>query len=138
LSSDSNERKAVKGVKTVTDYLTGQGWESKDVSRKGGAFKGCDVVAHKGTEQIRVEVKASSSEHGIPDFYSDEFENMKLVADYVYIVRLGEGLNAKRIDILTKEEVDSFSSTHTVVERIRTSGLERALAKGTVGRTIAV
>jgi hypothetical protein len=135
---DPNKRKGDIGVETVIRHLTAQGYLCQDVSKQGRRYGGFDVLAKKEGRTIRVEVKSSQSEHGIPDFYSGEFDdNLGLVADFIYIVRLDEDYRPRSIDVLSKEEVDRYSGSHQVIRRVKTAELQRALTKGVVGRSVS-
>ena len=87
---DINKQKSDMGVEAVMEYLEEEGYSNvKDVTKIGGEHKGHDVVAEKNGDIIRIEVKCSKNETGVPDCFSTEFDKeLKLIPDYFYIVRL--------------------------------------------------
>ena len=76
------------------------------------AGNGYDILAVKPGHRMMVEVKTSADDSDIPDCFSTELIRGKLVADYLYVVRARvRGKNSfslRRIDILSKSEVDSY------------------------------
>ncbi len=72
-------------------YLTSQGYDVEDVSRK-RAHKGYDLVARRANETRKIEVKGCTRRWGIPDPYVTEFDSEKrLVADFLYVVYIIDG-----------------------------------------------
>jgi len=125
------------GEKFVADYLTKQGYSVR--TRLKGE-KGFDLLAQKNGEVIKIEVKTSNNhEGGIPDMHHTEFSfdkgEWKLVADFVYVVRLNKG-KPDQLDILSKQEVDAYSKNHRTITLIRTMKLDNDLFKKKVGKTI--
>lgn len=77
------------------------GNQPKNVSGKGGKYKGCDfVVKNKKGREIKIEVKGATREYGIPDPYHTEFKkDGTLVADYMYIFYLNKKRNLRLINL---------------------------------------
>lgn len=133
----NNSEKGKFGEEYVANYYRKIGYE---VRRRVKGERGFDLLVEKNGEQLKVEVKTSNNHFGgIPDMHDSEFvmvnEEWKLIADRLVVVRLDED-NPIQLDILTKEEVDSYSSSHRTVTAIRTTKLDRDLFKGKVGRMI--
>lgn len=136
---DVNKKKSDIGMKTVKDYLEKEGYECTDVTKRMG-FIGFDILAKKDGKEFKIEVKTSSKEKGVPDCYTSEFDkNNNLISDFLYIVRLDKkDLSVKRIEILTKEEIDRYAPKHNRVERVRmASKLKTDLRNGKVGKVIS-
>lgn len=125
---------AQKGIEQVINHLEGKYKNSKiervDSSRS-SQHKGYDIlVTRENGEKIKIEVKSSNKSMGIPDAHSTEFKNkkLKLVSDYLYVVRF-MGKNPEIYE-LSKRLVDSYSSKHRVIKRIRfASALKTELKK---------
>lgn len=132
-----NAGKGKFGEQFVVDYLEAQGYV---VRKRIKGERGFDLLAQKDNETLKIEVKTSNNHKGgIPDMHDSEFvlENgeWKLIADYIYIVRL-DGDKPDQLDIVSKAEVDSYSISHKTVTAIRTTKLDRDLSKQRVGKTI--
>lgn len=130
----SNSNKGKLGERLVARYLVEKrGYKILDYKQNG-----CDIIAQKNGKNITVEVKTSSSDYGIPDLNETEFEliNNKwfLVADYLYIVRLNKEHKPFRLDILTKDDVDTYSDSHRIITRIRTTKLDIDLKRRVIGK----
>lgn len=132
---DRNKEKSEIGMKISMKLLENEGYECTDVSKIGKDHKGYDFSAKKDNEKIKIEVKATEDESKIPDCYVNEFDkDRKIIADFLYIVRLDKDLKPKEIEVLSKEDVDMYSDTHKKTERIRISSrLITDLKKGKVG-----
>jgi len=136
---DLNKKKSKIGMKTSMKFLEDRGYKCTDVSEIKGNHRGYDFIAKKDGKEIKIEVKASADEHKIPDCHATEFdEDKKIIADFLYIVRLAKDLRPKKIEVLSKEEVDRYSDTYKKVERIRTTGLDTALKNGKAGKSYIV
>lgn len=99
---------------------------------------GCDLVAYRNGKRYLIEVKTTEkSKWGIPDMHDTEMSQKAggwyFNADYLYLVRLGAGKKVKRIDIVTKKEINKFFKKHTTLIRIRTSALQTAMKNALVG-----
>jgi len=99
------------------------------------------LIAIKNKKKIKIEVKTTSNfAGGIPDMHSSEFilidDKYFFVADYLYVLRIDKKNNPIQLDIISKKEIDSFSDSHKLVERIRTTKLDRVLNKREIGATI--
>ena len=79
-----------KAISVATEYLRKQGYVVQDVSKGKGPnseHRGYDLVARKGDENLRIEVKGCTRRWGIPDPYVTEFDSeRRLVADFLYVV----------------------------------------------------
>jgi Holliday junction resolvase-like predicted endonuclease len=132
----TNSEKGKLGEEFVRRWLCDNGYVI-DSQRENG----CDMVAEKDGERIRIEVKTTSDANGgIPDMHDTEFEwrgdGWYFVADYLYIVRLNDRNEPVRMDVLSKEEIDSLADKHRAVSRIRVTALGRAVGSGKLGRSI--
>lgn len=73
-------------IEHVIRYLKRRGFEVTNVTRTRG-HNGYDLLATRGDETVRIEVKGCTRPWGIPDPYVTEFdEHRRLVADYLYVV----------------------------------------------------
>ncbi len=135
---DKNKEKGDKGVRIVKEYLEKKGYHIQNVTKnKEESYKGCDLVGNRGEELIKIEVKTTHSKHGVPDFHINEFDdNLKLKADFLYIVRLKENDRVDKLEILSKEEVDRYADNHKVVERVRTIRLDTDLKNKKIGKPV--
>lgn len=136
---DKNQEKSILGVKTVCEYLMSEGFVCEDVSRN-RKEKGCDIIAVKNNKILRIEVKCSGVEKGIPDCFGTEFnDKLEVVPDYFYIVRINELSKPFRIDILTKEEMNKYSNLHKEKRIIKIANkLKTDLHKGLIGKNISI
>ena len=105
------------------------------------AENGSDIIAKKNGKKITIEVKTTSNQvGGIPDMHETEFikeKNLyKFVADYLYVVRINNEGKPIKLDILSKNEIDTYADKHTIVTKIRTSHLQTALRLNKIGKTI--
>lgn len=134
---DVNIEKSNIGVLKVKEYLERENYEVKNVSHNKD-YKGYDILAIKNRVSIKIEVKCSSRNKGIPDCYSTEFDSdMKFTADYLYIVRLDEDKKPKSIEILSKEDIDKYSLLHKKKKIIKiASKLKTDLKNRAVGEII--
>jgi|GEM_PF-5094548 len=57
----------VRAVEYVRNYYTLLGYAVRDVSRARGAHGGYDLLATKGAESVKLEVKGCTRPYGIPD-----------------------------------------------------------------------
>lgn len=77
------------------NHLREKGFEVQNVSRgkrKNSEHKGYDLIAQRpGEAKITIEVKGCSILWGIPDPYETEFNEGRLVADFLYVVYLVPG-----------------------------------------------
>ncbi len=114
-------------------------------SREGGRWnvqrateRGYDLLATRARHKMTIEVKTTADNEGIPDCFSSEFDGeKKLVADFLYVVRVTRGLKFRRLDILSREEVDRYSAKHRIVGRIViASRLIKDLRDGVIGRVV--
>lgn len=133
----NNSDKGKFGEEYVVDYYRRQGYK---VRRRVKGERGFDLLVEKDGKQLKVEVKTSNNHFGgIPDMHDSEFVmedgEWKLIADRLVVVRLDED-KPVQLDILTKDEVDSYSGSHRTVTAIRTTKLDRDLFKKLVGETI--
>lgn len=138
---DENKAKSDKAVETVKSFLSGQGYTCTDVTRiKQGLRRGFDILAKRRLSSLKIEIKGSSKEDGIPDCYWKEFDSKKrLIADYVYIVRLNRASKPKRMEVLSKKEVDTYAAEHMLLRRIRIAArLKTDLKNQKIGRIIPV
>jgi len=135
---DSNQEKSNIGVRVVLNYLEKEGYTCQDVAHCGKEHKGYDILAEKGEQKLRIEVKCSVKKSGIPDCFNTEFdENQNLNADYLYIVRIDENRIPKGLQILSKEEFNRYSPLHKKKIIIKISNkLKTDLKNGIVGRNI--
>ncbi|OGM12042.1 hypothetical protein A2Z22_01915 [Candidatus Woesebacteria bacterium RBG_16_34_12] len=124
-----------KGVKKVIKILESKGYVCEDV-QKNNNEKGCDIIAHKNGRIDRIEVKTSQKDKGVPDCYITEFDNNnKFIPDFLYIVRLDEDFTFKKIEVLSRDEINSYE--HKRIERIRVSSkLKTDLYNGKVGKSL--
>lgn len=127
-------------MQVVKTYLSSLGYNCKDVSRRGGEYEGFDILAQKGSVSLKVEVKGSSNESGIPDCYVNEFDvRQRLIADFIYIARFDHELRLKRIEVLSKKEVDRYAKEHVPLRRIRIAPkLKTDLKNGRIGKILPV
>lgn len=133
----NNAEKGVFGEKYVKQYLKSNGFVVR--GRQKGEI-GFDLLAERDGIRLKIEVKTSNnSRGGIPDMHNTEFYlsngEWKLSADMLYVLRL-DGDKPVQLDILTKKEVDSYSSSHKTISVIRTTKLDRDLDKRLVGTTV--
>jgi hypothetical protein len=135
---DVNKIKSDAAVRIVRSHLEDQGYECEDVSRN-TEYLGFDILAKKGSSTLKIEVKGSSKESGIPDCYWNEFDSQqRLIADYLYIVRLNRTSRSKRIEVLSKKEVDRYASEHIPLRRIRMAArLKTDLKNGRIGKFVS-
>tara|TARA_Y100000310_G_C20173476_1_gene574779 strand:- start:75 stop:494 length:420 start_codon:yes stop_codon:yes gene_type:complete len=136
---DINKQKSDIGVLAVMNYLKKERYtDIMDVTKLGGEHKGHDLIAKKENKKIKIEVKCSIKEEGIPDCFPTEFNNdLTLVPDYLYIVRINENHNPIKIETISKKEFDKYSKLHRKVERIRISSkLKKDLKKGNIGKVV--
>jgi hypothetical protein len=135
---DVNKAKSDKAVETVKSYLSKR-YHCQDVSgNREVKHRGFDILAKRGSSSLKIEVKGTSKENGIPDCYSNEFDDKQLlIADYIYIVRLDRASRPKRIEVLSKKEVDKYAAEHRPQHRIRiASRLKTDLKNRRIGRTV--
>jgi hypothetical protein len=138
---DVNKLKSDIAVEYVKSYLSKR-YNCRNVSgSKERKHRGFDILAKRGSSSLKIEVKGTSKESGIPDCYWKEFvEKQKkhlMVADYMYIVRLSGASKPKRMDVLSKKEVDAYASEHSVQHRIRIAArLKTDLKNHRIGKTI--
>jgi|GEM_PF-2825945 len=126
-----------KGVQIVLDYLKKEGYECDDV-QKNHNEKGCDIIAHKNNKRYTIEVKTTQKSKGISDCYISEFDsNDKFIPDFLYVVRLDDDFKLKKVEVLKKDEINSYE--HKRIERIRVSStLKTDLNNGIVGKTLDI
>lgn len=75
-----------KAIIVAKEYLRNRGYAVEDVTRK-REHKGYDLIATRGDEVLKIEVKGCSRPWGIPDPYATEFDKeRRLVADFLYVV----------------------------------------------------
>jgi hypothetical protein len=134
---DVNKSKSDRAVECVRSYLSKQQYKCPE-----GKYRGFDILAKRGSTSLKIEVKGSSKESDIPDCYWKEFvgkqKNHLLVADYMYIVRLGGASRPIRIEVLSKREVDAYASEHSVLRRVRIAArLKTDLKNRRIGKIIA-
>ena len=80
-----------KAIAAATRYLTNRGYVVEDVS-KNREHRGYDLIAEQNGVLLKIEVKGCSHLWGIPDPYVTEFDaNLKLVADFLYVVYFIDG-----------------------------------------------
>lgn len=135
-----NKEKGILGEKYVIADLKCSGYK---VMRRVKGEKGYDLLAKKGRNTFKVEVKTTGNlKGGIPDMHNTEFKMKRgkwfFVPDLLYILRLNKKFKPFKLDVLTKKEVDKYASSHTTVIRIRTRKLQRELFKEAVGRSIII
>ena len=137
---DSNNRKKNIAMEYVIKrYLPENGYvDIRDVStrKKGKEENGYDVVAvNKEGQKVKIEVKGSQKDYGIPDCFGTEFEDQnRIKADFFYIVRINEEYNPYRLDIVSKSEFDRYSSLHKVKPVLKISStLKKDLKDGKIG-----
>jgi len=101
-------------------------WKVENVStNKRGDKKnnsGFDIKLIRGKKVKKIEVKGSTKENGIPDAFQTEFDkNLKLIADYIYVVRYKNNNNRTKhkIYVIKKSDVDRY--THQMVYHIKIS-----------------
>lgn len=126
-------------LKTVLEHLSSLGYECEDVSGD-REHKGFDVIAKRDGESIKIEVKGSLKDKGIPDSFITEFDDqLRIVADFFYIVRLDENAVPKSIQILSKKEFDVYSDKHKRKITIQISPkLKTELSRGRIGKTVVI
>jgi Holliday junction resolvase-like predicted endonuclease len=135
----NNSSKGKLGELFVEKYLQDQKF---NVRKKVKGETGFDLVATKKNISFTIEVKTSENlKGGIPDMHDTEFykvaDEWKFKADYLYVVRLKNGLPFQ-LDILTKNEIDLYSSSHKTVTRIRTMKLDKDLHSKKLGVSIDI
>ena len=98
------------------------------------------MIAKKDNDILKIEVKTSeNTKGGIPDCCDTEFDiHKKLVADILVIVRVTPELTLKKIELIDKADVDSFSASHKIINRIRTTKLDAAIRNKKVGRHVEI
>ncbi len=75
-----------KAISVAKRYLRNRGYAVEDVTRN-REHRGYELVATKGDEALKIEVKGCTRPWGIPDPYVTEFdEEKRLVADFLYVV----------------------------------------------------
>ena len=126
-----------KGVQLVIDYLTERGYKCTDV-QKNNLEKGHDIIAEKDGKRITIEVKTTQKDKGISDCYITEFDKKnKFIPDFLYVVRLDDDFMLNKVEVLTKEEINTYN--HSRVERIRVSSkLKTDLNKRKVGKILVI
>lgn len=134
---DVNKQKSDIGVKTVLEYLTKEGYSCKNVTSN-REEKGYDILAVKGGTSLKIEVKCSSNKKGIPDCFGTEFDDeLKIIPDYFYIVRIDEDHKPLKIDILSKREMNEYAHLHKEKRIIKISSkLQTDLYRGRIGKSI--
>lgn len=141
---DSNNRKKIIAMDYVIKYLTENKYINvRDVStnKKGKEENGYDVIAfNKEGQKVKIEVKGSQKDYGIPDCFGTEFEDQnRIKADFFYIVRINEEYKPYRLDIVSKSEFDRYSSLHKVKPVLKISStLKKDLRDGRIGVKIPV
>lgn len=135
-SPDVNEQRNKRGTEFVKAFLESNDGGNWTIQKATG--KGFDLLATRSGQSMKIEVKTTTKDPGIPDCFSSEFDDeKKLVADYMYVVRVTRRLKFRRLDILPKEEVDRYSDKHRIVRRIViASRLVNDLRDGTIGDVI--
>jgi len=81
----SNKNTTKKAIVYVTNFLERNDWVVSDV-QYGNKHNGYDLIARKNRKNIKIEVKGTTVEYGIPDCYETEFNDGRLVATHMYIV----------------------------------------------------
>jgi Holliday junction resolvase-like predicted endonuclease len=132
----TNSEKGKLGEKYVADYLRSAGFDVKN-----SPDNGSDLLAAKGKQIIKIEVKTTSNlTGGIPDMHTTEFFQKDgkwlFVADYLYIVRLDDKAIPTQLDIISKTDVDKYADSHKTVTRVRTTKLDKDLNSGKIGTTV--
>lgn len=124
-----------KGVQRVIEHFTVQGYKCKD-EQKNRKAKGYDILLRRGNKKLKIEVKTTQKEEGIPDCYVSEFDkNNKFISNFLCIVRLDKKFKLKKIELLNSTEVNKYP--HTRIERVRISStLKTDLKNGRIGKVI--
>jgi hypothetical protein len=92
---DVNKAKSDKAVETVKSYLSKRYHCTNVSGSKERKQRGFDILAKRGSSSLKIEVKETSKETGIPDCHSNEFDHQRLIADYIYAVRVHGGFLGK-------------------------------------------
>jgi len=101
------ERVEHLAVAFVRSYYEAQGFEVKNVSRARGEHGGYDLLAVKGFEQIKAEVKGCTRPYGIPDPYCTEFdpESRRLVADVLCVVYFPPATETPQLAVIPRDAI---------------------------------
>lgn len=82
----SDERIELRAIRIATASFESDGWRVEDVSRN-RQHRGYDLLAKRGDEQLKIEVKGCSQAWHIPDPFVTEFDaERRLVADLLCVV----------------------------------------------------
>ena len=127
---DSNRKKQYIGEKIVKRFLIKNGYHF------GPKGNGYDILAIKKDGKMKIEIKTTQKPVGIPDCYGGEFDQKrKLVADFIYLVKLDKNYKLEKITTISKKEVDKYK--HNIQPRIRLShALKTDLKKGKIGKIV--
>jgi hypothetical protein len=101
------ERVEHLAVAFVRRYYESKGFDVKNVSRARGEHGGYDLLAIKGSEQIRAEVKGCTRPYGIPDPYCTEFdpESRRLIADVLCVVYFPPATETPQLAVIPRDQI---------------------------------
>ncbi len=122
-SKDQNAKRQVIGEKLVPIILRDHKY--KNIRKRKKGEKGFDLVATKEKRKLKIEVKTSAREKGIPDMFETEFKRKNnkwfFVADLLCILRVDETNKPIKLEILTKSQVNKYAHLHRPVVHIKVS-----------------
>ena len=97
------ERIEHSALRIASEHYTRLGFDVRDVTHAPG-HNGFDLLAVRGEEALRIEVKGCSRLWGIPDLYSTEFDaERRLVADVLCVVYFIPDQPGPRICLIPRE-----------------------------------
>jgi hypothetical protein len=87
MADHEEERPELRAMELVICHYKQRGWELTKVAHAGGKHKGYDLLATKGSVELKLEVKGSAKLYnGIPDLYETEVdEHKRLRADFLCV-----------------------------------------------------
>ncbi|MEK6848568.1 MAG: hypothetical protein AABX65_02965 [Nanoarchaeota archaeon] len=93
---DSPEKESMR---LVEERLNKEYRKVINVSKRGGEYGGFDFLCEdESGNKVRVEVKGTTVEYGIPSPYHTEFVNGKMTADFMYVIYFPREIDWNSID----------------------------------------
>jgi hypothetical protein len=115
-----------QAIDCAIEYLSTEGYSVRDVSRVRG-HNGYDLLAERGTETLRVEVKGCSREWQIPDLFDTEFDkDRRLIADILCVVYFANDL-ATHLCLIPRDAIPPDVVVEKRTYRLRSSFKKRAV-----------
>jgi len=101
------DRVELRAVEFARAYYESKGYTAANVSRVRGDHGGYDLLATRGDEKLKIEVKGSTKPFGIPDPYHTEFDpkTRQLIADVLCVVYFVPGSEQPLLAIIPREAI---------------------------------